>query len=67
MRLEVLDYARGYYETKVDRSSMKRAKEIRKLYKQIIIDSVMVVRSLIPTEIMHEYYDARENYLRDNK
>jgi hypothetical protein len=67
MRLEVLDYARRYYERKGDSSSMKRAKEIRKLYKQIILDSVIVVRSLIPTEIMHEYYHARENYLKDNK
>jgi len=63
-RFELLDYARRYFERKGDRSSMKRAKEIRKLYKQTILDSVYVVRSLIPTEVVHDYYDTREDYLK---
>jgi len=63
MRFELLDYARRYFERKGDNSSMERAKEIRKLYKQTILDSVCVVRSLIPDEVMHDYHDARENYM----
>ncbi len=55
MRLELLDYARRYYERKGDSSSMKRAGEIRKFYKQTICDSVYIVRSLIPNELMHDY------------
>jgi hypothetical protein len=42
---------------------MVRAKEIRKLYKQTILDSVYIVRSLIPNEVMHDYHDARDDYL----
>jgi hypothetical protein len=40
IRFELLDYARRYFERKGDKSSMKRAKEIRKSYKQTILDSV---------------------------
>jgi hypothetical protein len=67
MRLEILDYARRYYERKGDSSSMKRAKEIRRLYKKIILDSVMVVRSLIPDEVMNDFHNARKDYLKENK
>jgi len=61
MRFELLDYARRYFERKGDDSSMKRAKEIRKLYKQTILDSVYIVRSLIPREVMDEHYNARKD------
>jgi hypothetical protein len=64
MRFELLDYARRYFERKGDRSSMERAKEIRKLYKQTILDSVYIVRSLVPNEVMHDSYDAREDYMK---
>ena len=43
---------------------MERAKEIRKLYKQTILDSVYIVRSLVPNDVMHDSYDAREDYLK---
>jgi hypothetical protein len=33
--LELLDYARRYFERKVERSYIRRAQEIRKFYKQI--------------------------------
>ena len=62
MRFELLDYARRYFERKGDNSSMKRAKEIRKLYKQTILDSVCIVRSLIPQEVLDEHYEARKDY-----
>jgi hypothetical protein len=62
MRFELLDYARRYFERIGDKSSMERAKEIRKLYKQTILDSVYIVRSLIPKEVMHDHHDAREDY-----
>jgi hypothetical protein len=62
MRFELLDYARRYFERKGDKSSMKRAKEIRKLYKQTILDSVYIVRSLIPHEVMDEHYNARKDF-----
>ena len=62
MRFELLDYARRYFERKGDESSMKRAKGIRKLYKQTILDSVNIVRSLIPHEIMDEYHYARKDF-----
>ncbi|AFU59835.1 hypothetical protein Ngar_c29160 [Candidatus Nitrososphaera gargensis Ga9.2] len=55
MRLELLDYARRYFERKGDSSSLKRAGEIRKFYKQTICDSVYIVRSIIPDELMHEH------------
>ena len=64
MRYELLDYARRYFERKGDKSSMQRANEIRKLYKQTILDSVYIVRSLIPSEVMHNHYDAREDYMK---
>ena len=64
MRFELLDYARRYFERKGDKSSMERAKEIRKLYKQTILDSVYIVRSLVPNDVMHDSYDAREDYLK---
>jgi hypothetical protein len=64
MRFELLDYARRYFERKGDKSSMERAKEIRRLYKQTILDSVYIVRSLIPKEVMHDAYDAREDYMK---
>jgi hypothetical protein len=65
MRFELLDYARRYFERKGDESSLQRAKEIRKLYKQTILDSVYIVRSLIPSEVMHDHYDAREDYMKE--
>jgi len=36
--LDLLDYARRHFERKADSSSIKRAQEIRKFYKQIIQD-----------------------------
>ncbi|MGI8720243.1 MAG: hypothetical protein ACR2KF_06930, partial [Nitrososphaeraceae archaeon] len=65
MRFETLDYARRYFERKGDKSSLQRPKEIRKLYNQMILDSVYIVRSLIPKEVMHESYHARETYLKE--
>jgi len=59
MRFERLDYARRYFERVGDKSSLEKAKEIRKLYKQTLLDSVHIVRSLIPQEVMNEHYDAR--------
>lgn len=47
-----------------DKSSIERAKEIRKLYKQTILDSVYIVRSLMPNEVIYDSYHAREDYLR---
>ena len=64
MRFELLDYARRYFERKGDKSSIERAKEIRKLYKQTILDSVYIVRSLIPNEVIYDSYEAREDYLK---
>ncbi len=63
MRFELLDYARRYFERKGDHSSLQRAQEIRKLYKQTILDSVYIVRSLIPKEVVYDHYDARDDYL----
>ena len=62
MRFELLDYARRYFERKADESSMERAKEIRKLYKQTALDSVYIVRALIPKEVIHDHFDARDDY-----
>ena len=62
MRFELLDYARRYFERIGNRSSMERAKEIRKLYKQTILDSVYVVRALLPKDVINAHFDAREDY-----
>jgi hypothetical protein len=67
MRFELLDYARRYFERKGDKSSLQRAKEIRKLYKQTILDSVYIVRSLIPHEVMNEHHNARKDYEKAKK
>ncbi len=64
IRFETLDYARRYFERKGDKSSIQRAEEIRKLYKQTILDSVYMLRSIVPEEVMHASYDAREDYLK---
>jgi hypothetical protein len=53
--LELLDYARRYFERKGDVSSIQRAKEIRKFYKQIIRDYVYIVRSIIPEEVINDH------------
>ena len=53
--LELLDYARRYFERKGDNSSIRRAQEIRKFYKQIIRDYVYIVRSIIPEEIIENH------------
>jgi hypothetical protein len=53
--LQLLDYARRYFERKGDNSSIQRAEEIRKFYKQIIRDYVYIVRSIIPEEIIKNH------------
>jgi hypothetical protein len=62
--LELLDYARRYFERKGDNSSVQRAEEIRNFYKQIIRDYVYIVRSIIPEEIIGDptklFYDRLE-------
>jgi hypothetical protein len=63
MTFDLLDYARRYFERKGDESSLRGPKK-RKLYKQTILDSVYIVRSLIPSEVMHDHYDAREDYMK---
>jgi len=67
--LELLDYARRYFERKDDDKSIRRAKEIRKYYKQLILDYVYIVRSIIPDEVMDEhhkvYCERLEQLLRD--
>jgi hypothetical protein len=64
MRFELLDYARRYFERKGDRSSMERAEEIRKLYKQTILDSIYIVRSIIPDDVQYDSYHARQDYMK---
>jgi hypothetical protein len=53
--LGLLDYARRYFERKGDRSSIRRAQEIRKFYKQIKRDYAYIVRSIIPEEVIRDY------------
>ena len=53
--LELLDYARRYFERKDDPKSIRRAQEIRKYYKQLIQDYVYIVRSIIPDEVIDEH------------
>jgi hypothetical protein len=67
MRFETLDYARRYFERKGDRSSMQRAQEIRKLYKETILNSVYIMRSIIPDEVKYDSYHAREKYLKERE
>jgi hypothetical protein len=55
MDLQLLDYARRYFERKGDSSSLQRAKEIRKYYKQTIQDYVYIVTSIIPEELIHDH------------
>jgi hypothetical protein len=62
IRFELLDYARRYFERIGDKSSLERAKEIRKFYKQTILDSVYIVRSLIPHEVMDGHHNARKDF-----
>jgi len=56
--LKLLDFTRRYFERKGDRSSIRRTKEIRKFYKQIIRDYV----SMIPEDIIEDhiklFYDS---------
>ena len=54
--LELLDYARRHFERKADSSSIQRAQEIRKFYKQVIQDYVYMVRSIIPDEIIDGHF-----------
>ena len=56
MHLELLDYARRSFERKADNSSIRRAQEIRKFYKQIIRDYVYIVRSIIPSDVMEDHF-----------
>ena len=66
--LKLLDYARRYFERKGDNSSIQRAQEIRKFYKQIIRDYVYIVRSIIPEQIIRDHiklYCERIDRLED--
>ena len=65
IQFELLDYARRYFERIGDKSSMERAKEIRKLYKQTILDCTYLVRSIIPNEVIHDFDNAREMYYEE--
>lgn len=55
MDLQLLDYARRYFERKADKDSLKRAEEIRKFYKQTIVNYVYIVRALIPEDVVHSH------------
>lgn len=66
--LELLDHARRYFERKGDTSSINRAQEIRKFYKQMIRDYVYIVRSIIPEQIIDDHFKLyldRLNKIRD--
>jgi hypothetical protein len=52
---DLISYTRRYFERKGDNSSMQRAEEIRRFYKQIIRDYVYIVRSIIPDEIIDDH------------
>ena len=54
--LELLDYARRYFERIGDSSCIRRAQEIRKFYKQIMRDYVYIFRSLIPEQIIDDHF-----------
>lgn len=56
---ELLDFARRYFERKDDPKSIRRAQEIRKLYKQVILDYIYIVRSIIPDEVIDDFHNAR--------
>lgn len=59
--LAILDYARRSFERKGDRSSMERAKEIRRLFEQIARDSVMLHQAIVPEEVTAEYLRVLED------
>jgi uncharacterized protein YaaR (DUF327 family) len=63
--LELLDYARRYFERKGDNSSIRRAQEIRKFYKQIIRDYVYIVRSIIPDQIKDDHFKVYYDKFKD--
>jgi hypothetical protein len=63
--LELLDYSRRYFERKGDDKSMRRAYEIRKYYKQLILDYVYIVRSIVPEEVSDAYHKSYCERLRD--
>jgi hypothetical protein len=66
--LELLDYARRYFERNSDSSSIQRAQEIRKFYKQMVRDYVYIVRSIMPDEIIDDHlklYCEKINKLKD--
>jgi hypothetical protein len=62
--LELLDYARRYFERKGGHSFTQRANEIRKLYKQIIRDYVYIVRSIIPDRVIDNHIKLRYDKLK---
>jgi hypothetical protein len=64
---ELLDYARRYFERKDDPKSIRRAQEIRKLYKQVILDYIYLVRSIIPDDVIDNFHDARREYMKRKK
>jgi len=55
MRLMTLDFARRSFERKDDETSRRRAKELRQYFRKAILDSVTVVRSIIPEDILAEH------------
>lgn len=55
MRLMALDFARRSLERKGDPTSLRRAEELRKYFRQTVLDSVTAIRSLVPEEILHEH------------
>ena len=63
--LELLDYARRYFERKDDTKSIRRAQEIRKFYKQVILDYVYIVRSIIPDQIKDDHFKVYYDKFKD--
>lgn len=55
MRLMLLDFTRRAFERKGDETSLRRAEELRKFFKQTVWDSVTLVRSMVPEDLLTEY------------
>lgn len=63
MDLQLLDFARRYFERKGDKSSLARAEEIRKFYKHTFEQYVYIIRSIIPDDVIHEHTSLFSKWL----
>lgn len=65
LQLEVLDFARRYYQRTDDKTSLRKAEEIKKVLHKISNLQTEAVRAFVSTDLMHKLWEAKEKRCED--